>query len=90
MVRSGLVGVAERMRPDEIREKAETRATPLPEEQAAERGDEDRRAEAAAILRDSEDRVTSAAEAPVPADAAREHRRSEDTAPPPDGPSRLG
>jgi hypothetical protein len=78
------------MRPDEIREKAETRATPLPEERAAERGDEDRRAAAAAVLGDSEDRVTSAAEAPAPADAAREHRRSEDTAQPPGEPTRLG
>jgi hypothetical protein len=78
------------MRPDEIREKAETRATPLPEERAVERGDEDRRVEAAAILRDSEDRVTSAAEAPAPADAAHEHRRSEDTAPPAGEATRRG
>ena len=70
------------MRPEEIREKAETRATPLPEERSVARGDEDRRAEAESILRDSEDRVSSAALARAPAEAAPERRRSEHTAPP--------
>ena len=52
---------------------------PLPEEVAAgEVGD--RRAEAEEILRDSEGRVASAAEAQAPGDAADEHRRSEETA----------
>jgi hypothetical protein len=55
------------------------RAEPLPEEQAAEQGD-DRRAAAEEILRDSEGRVASAAEAQAPGDAADEHRRSEETA----------
>lgn len=56
------------------------RAHPLPEEQAAERGDEDRRAEAEGILRDSEARVAEAAGSDAPGDAAEEHRRSADTA----------
>jgi hypothetical protein len=57
------------------------RAVPLPEEQAGEPvGDADRRAAAAEILRDSEGRVASAAEAQAPGDAADEHRRSEETA----------
>ena len=54
---------------------------PLPEEQAGEQaGDGDRRAAAEEILRDSEGRLASAAEAQVPGDAADEHRRSEETA----------
>jgi hypothetical protein len=68
------------MRPDEISEKAGTRATPLPEERSVEQRGEDRAARAEAILRDSEERISSAAEAAAPADAAVEHRRSEDTA----------
>jgi hypothetical protein len=47
-----------------------------------ERGTEDRAAEAEAILRDSEERISQADAAPAPADAASERRRSEDTAPP--------
>lgn len=61
-------------------EQAETRAEPLPEERVAERGGEDRLAEATAILRDSEDRVADADAARSPGDAAEEHRRSADTA----------
>ena len=54
---------------------------PLPEEKAGEQaGDGDRRAAAEEILRDSEGRVASAAEAQAPGDAANEHRRSEETA----------
>jgi hypothetical protein len=57
------------------------RAVPLPEEQAGEQaGDGDRRAAAEEILRDSEGRVASAAEARAPGDAADEHRRSEEAA----------
>ncbi len=59
---------------------ADTRAEPLPEERAAETGDEDRRAEAAAILEESEERVADATAGPAAADAADEHRTSEDTA----------
>ena len=54
---------------------------PLPEEQAGEQaGDGDRRAAAEEILRDSEGRVASDAEAQAPGAAADEHRRSEETA----------
>lgn len=63
--------------PDEL---AATRAEPLPEERAAEQGGEDRRAGAAEILRDSEERVTRAADGNAPGDAAEEHRTSEDVA----------
>jgi hypothetical protein len=73
-------GVAALVQSDEIEEKARTRAVPLPEEAAKENPDEDRHAEAATILRESEQRVTEAAEADTPADVAEEHRRSEDTA----------
>ena len=55
------------------------RAEPLPEEVAA--GDDgDRRAEAAEILRESEERVEGAVEADTPGDAADEHRHSDDVA----------
>jgi hypothetical protein len=67
------------MRPDEMSDQADTRAEPLPEERAAEQGGEDRRAEAAEILRDSEERLAGAADADAPGDAANEHRHSEDT-----------
>jgi hypothetical protein len=70
------------MRPDELNEQAESRAQPLPEERRAEQGGEDRVAEATEILRDSEDRVADATEGNQPADAADEHRHSEDTAGP--------
>jgi hypothetical protein len=64
-------------RPD-LDEQVGTRAEPLPEETAA--GDVgDRRAEAAEILRDSEQRVAEAAAGNAPGDAARENRRSEET-----------
>jgi hypothetical protein len=56
-----------------------TRAEPLPEEASA--GDVgDRRAEAAEILRDSEERVAEAAAGVAPGDAADENRRSAETA----------
>lgn len=70
------------MRPDELSEQTNTRAEPLPEERAAEHGGEDRRAEAAEILRDSEERVREAAEGNAPGDAADEHRPSEETTTP--------
>ncbi|MCX6462122.1 MAG: hypothetical protein NTW05_00810 [Pseudonocardiales bacterium] len=66
------------MQPDD--DRARTRAEPLPEERAAETGDEDREARAAAILADSEERVAGAAAGAAPADAAEEHRTSEETA----------
>jgi hypothetical protein len=68
------------MAPDDSDDRAATRAELLPEERVAERGDEDRRAEAAEILRESEERVAEAAGAVAPGDAADEHRRSEETA----------
>lgn len=70
------------MRPEELSEQVASRAEPLPEERRAEHGDEDRLAEAREILRDSETRVGEASAAPAPADAAREHRASEETAGP--------
>jgi hypothetical protein len=60
--------------------RAETRAEPLPEERVAERGDEDRRAEAAEILRESEERVAEAAAGRAPGDAADQNRTSAETA----------
>ena len=80
---SGLGGYAPFMstpdddpRPD-LDHQAATRAEPLPEEVAA--GDVgDRRAEAAAILRDSEERVAEAVEGTAPGDAADEHRPSDE------------
>jgi hypothetical protein len=70
------------MRPEELSEQVASRAEPLPEERRAERGGEDRQAEAAEILRDSETRVAEAASGDAPAAAAREHRPSEETAGP--------
>jgi hypothetical protein len=70
------------MRPEELSDQVSSRAEPLPEERRAEHGGEDRRAEAAEILRDSEERVAEAASGVAPADAARENRRSEETAGP--------
>lgn len=61
--------------PDDL---AASRAEPLPEERVAEQGGEDRHAGAAAILRESEDRVAQATEANAPGDAAREHRQSDE------------
>jgi hypothetical protein len=66
------------MRPENTDDHIAARAEPLPEERAVERGDEDREAAAAEILHDSEERVADAARAD-PADAADEHRRSQDT-----------
>ena len=51
------------------------RAEPLPEEAAAGDGG-DRRAEAAEILRESEERVAAAGRGEAPGDAADEHRGS--------------
>lgn len=67
------------MRPGELSDQAITRAEPLPEELAVERGGEDRRAAAAEILRDSEERVVEVVEGNAPADAATERRQSEET-----------
>jgi hypothetical protein len=64
--------------PDE--DLAATRAEPLPEEAVAERGDEDRRAEAAEILRESEERIAGALDGNAPGDGADEHRTSAETA----------
>lgn len=64
-------------RPD-LDQQVGTRAEPLPEEVAA--GDDgDRTAEAAEILRDSEERVAEAAGSEAPRDAADENRRSDET-----------
>jgi hypothetical protein len=65
------------MAPEIPEDRVAGRAVPLPEEQAT---DGDRRAAAEEILRDSEGRVASAAEAQAPGDAADEHRRSEEAA----------
>lgn len=60
-----------------LSEQVSTRAAPLPEEAAA--GDDgDRRAEAAAILADSEERVAEAVDAVAPGDAAQENRESDE------------
>jgi hypothetical protein len=64
------------VRPD-LDERVATRAEPLPEEVAA--GDVgDRRAQAAEILRDSEERVAEAVDKNAPGDAADEHRPSDE------------
>jgi hypothetical protein len=67
-------------RPDEspeLDEQVAGRAEPLPEEVAAgDRGD--RGAEAAEILRDSEERIAAAVAGDAPGDAADEHRGSEE------------
>jgi hypothetical protein len=73
------------MAPEIPEERVAGRSVPLPEEQVVEEdgeraGDGDRRAAAEEILRDSEGRLASAAQAQAPGDAADEHRRSEDTA----------
>ena len=61
----------------ELDDQVVTRAQPLPEEVAA--GDVgDRAPEAAAILRDSEERVAGAAEGNAPSDAADEQRPSDE------------
>ena len=62
----------------DLDEQVGTRAEPLPEEVAA--GDVgDRRAEAAAILRESEERIAGAAAGAAPGDAADENRPSDET-----------
>lgn len=75
-------GYAAGMRPEELSDQVTSRAVPLPEEERAESGGEDRRAEAREILRDSEQRIDEAASGPRPADAARENRPTEETAGP--------
>ena len=70
------------MRPEELSDQVTSRAVPLPEEERAEEGGEDRRPEAREILRDSEERVAEAAAGPRPADAAEENRPTEETAGP--------
>jgi hypothetical protein len=75
-------GYAAGMGSDTADERATTRAEPLPEERAVQRGDEDRTAEAAEILRESEDRIAAVTEADAPGDAAAQHRRSEETTEP--------
>jgi hypothetical protein len=70
------------MRPDELSDQVTSRAVPLPEEERAEEGGEDRRAEAMEILRDSEERLAEATAGPRPADAAEENRPTEETAGP--------
>jgi len=65
--------------PPDLDQQVGTRTEPLPEEVAA--GDDgDRNAEAAEILRDSEERVAEAVEGTAPGDAAVQNRRSEETA----------
>jgi hypothetical protein len=68
------------MRPEELSDQIESRSVPLPEEERAADGGEDRRAEAREILRDSEQRISEAATGERPADAARENRPAEETA----------
>jgi hypothetical protein len=70
------------MHPDELSDQVGSRAVPLPEEERVAEGGEDRRAEAAEILHESEERVDEAAAGPRPADAARENRPTEETAGP--------
>ncbi|HZG89249.1 MAG TPA: hypothetical protein VEZ42_03460 [Pseudonocardia sp.] len=65
--------------PDDL---SATRAEPLPEERAVEHGGEDRRAAAAAILAESEERVAGAAEGDEPADDAPQRRTSAETVEP--------
>jgi hypothetical protein len=65
---------------DHDHDLAATRAEPLPEERVAERGDEDRRAEAAEILRESEERIAEASTGAAPGDAADQNRSSAETA----------
>ena len=67
------------MDPDELSDQADTRATLLPEEQAVAHDGEDTHAEAAEILRESEERVADAVDGNAPADAAVQHRHSEET-----------
>jgi hypothetical protein len=70
------------MRPEIPEERAASRAGALPEETAGQESGEVGRSAAEEILRDSEQRVAEASQADAPADAADEHRRSEETAGP--------
>ncbi len=67
------------MRPDELSQQATTRAEPLPEERAAERGGEDRRSGAEEILAESEERMAEVTDADAPGDAAEQNRASDET-----------
>jgi len=62
--------------PDVPAEHAETRATPLPEEEGTGAPDRDGAEE---ILRESEERIAGAATGDEPADDAVQRRRSEET-----------
>jgi len=68
------------MTPEIPEERVAGRAVPLPEEEAAQGDATERRDAAEEILRDSEQRVSDAAQSTAPGDVADEHRRSEDTA----------
>lgn len=61
------------------RDRAPSRATPLPEEAAGAPTDGDARAGAEEILRESEERISGAAAGDEPADDAEQRRRSEET-----------
>jgi hypothetical protein len=78
-VAAPVVRVRAVVRPEELSRQVDTRAEPLPEEAAVERGDEDRHGAAAEILRDSEERVAGADDGRAPADGADEHRASDAT-----------
>ncbi|GAA1381730.1 hypothetical protein GCM10009613_08300 [Pseudonocardia kongjuensis] len=62
--------------PDVPTDRAEARATPLPEEQGTGAPDRDGAEE---ILRESEERIAGAAAGDEPADDAEQRRRSEET-----------
>jgi hypothetical protein len=61
------------------RDRAPSRATPLPEEAAGAPTDGDDRAGAEEILRESEERIIGAESGEEPADDADQRRRSEET-----------
>ena len=61
----------------DLEDQVATRAVPLPEEPAAGDGG-DRRAGAAEILRDSEERIAAAVAGEAPGDAARQNRESDE------------
>jgi hypothetical protein len=68
------------MRPEIPDERAASRAGAQPEEAAGQESGADSRSAAEEILHDSEERVAEASQANAPADAADEHRRSEEAA----------
>ena len=61
------------------RDRAPSRATPLPEEAAGAPTDGDDRAGAEEILRESEERIAGADDGEHPAEGADQRRRSEET-----------